>query len=133
MIGGEEVAVAAGDVASSSSAASQAAGSRSARTRRTRSTWRRSPSGSIRWRAGGRGRLVAEAVDADDHLLAGSIAALDAVRGLLDLALLEAALDGGERAAHSVDLVEVGPGRRLELVRQRLDVPAARRAGRASR
>ena len=51
--------------------------------------------------------------------------ALDAVGGLLDLALLEAALDGRERAAHRVDLVEVGRRGGLELVGQRLDEPGA--------
>ena len=44
---------------------------------------------------------------------------LDPVRRLLDLALLEAALDRRERPAHGVDLVEVGLGGRLELVGQR--------------
>ena len=69
--------------------------------------------------------VVAEAVDADDDLLARLDRPLDAVGRLLDLALLEAAVDGGERAAHRVDLVEVGPGRRLELVGQALDVVRA--------
>ena len=67
----------------------------------------------------------------DDDLVAGVDRPLDAVGGLLDLALLEAALDGGQRAAEGLDLVEIGPGGRLELVRQALDVVGAgQRVGR---
>ena len=44
--------------------------------------------------------VVAEPVDADDDLVARLDRPLDAVGRLLDLALLEAALDRGERPAH---------------------------------
>src|SRR4051794_9960830 len=70
--------------------------------------------------------VVAEAVDPDDDLVPGLDRLLDAVRGLLDLALLEAALDRGERPAHRLDLVEVAPRGGFELVRQALDVVRAR-------
>ena len=70
---------------------------------------------------GVRDLLVAEGVDADDDLVAGLDRPLDPVGRLLDLALLEAALDRGERAAQRVDLVEEATGARLQLVRQGLD------------
>src|SRR5207344_3207645 len=54
-----------------------------------------------RWR---RNLVVAEAVDPDDDLVARLDGPLDAVGRLLDLALLEAALDRGQRAAHRLDL-----------------------------
>ena len=45
--------------------------------------------------------------------------------------LLVAALDGRDRPAEGVDLVELRPGRPLQLVRQRLDeVRAGQRVGR---
>jgi len=48
----------------------------------------------------------------------------------VDLTLLIAALDGGERAAHCLDLGHVGAGRFLDAVRPRLDdVCAAQRVG----
>jgi hypothetical protein len=50
---------------------------------------------------------------------------LDLVRGFLDLALLVAGLDGRERAAQGLDLLEVVVRGRLEAVRERLDVVAA--------
>ena len=75
-----------------------------------------------RWRMD---RVVTEPVHADDDLVAVLDRPLDAIGRLLDLALLEPALDGGERSAHRLDLVEVGPRRRLELVRQALDVVGA--------
>ena len=71
------------------------------------------------------GLVVGEAVDADDDLVAAVDGPLDPVRRFLDLALLEASLDRRERAAHRLDLVEVGPGCRLELVREALDVVGA--------
>ena len=75
--------------------------------------------------------VVAEPVDPDDDLVARLDRPLDAVGRLLDLALLEAALDRRERAAHRLDLVEVRPGGGLELVGQALDVVGARqRVGR---
>ena len=76
-----------------------------------------------------RGRLVAEAVHADDDPLAGLDLALGAVRGLLDLALLEAGLDRREGSSEPVDLGEKIAGRRLELVRERLHEVASRPAG----
>src|SRR5690349_19696535 len=48
IIGGRRLSCPRAATSSRSRAAAHAAGSRSARTRRTRSTWRRSPSGSIR-------------------------------------------------------------------------------------
>jgi hypothetical protein len=59
-----------------------------------------------------------------------STCALELVGGLGDLALRIALLDGAHDAAHRVDLVDVGPGRGLDLIGQRLDeVAAAQRIG----
>ncbi len=60
--------------------------------------------------------VVAELVDAHDDLVARVDRPLDPVGRLLDLALLEAALDRGERAAELLDLVEIGPRGSFELV-----------------
>src|SRR4029079_7467062 len=48
----------------------------------------------------GPGGIVAVLVDADDDEVAPFDRRLDAIRRLLDLALLEPGLDRGERAAH---------------------------------
>ncbi len=57
--------------------------------------------------------------------------ALGAVGSLLDAALLEARLDGGQGSPELVDLIEQPPRGRLELVGERLDeVAAAERIGR---
>ena len=64
---------------------------------------------------------LGEAVDADDHPLAGLDFLLPAERRLLDLALHEALLDSRDRAAELVDALDQLPGLRLELVRERLD------------
>src|SRR6476660_10110433 len=62
--------------------------------------------------------VVAVLVHSDHDLLARVDRALDPVRRLLDLALLEPALDRGEGAADAIDLVEVCPRGRLQLVRE---------------
>jgi hypothetical protein len=78
-------------------------------------------------RRGARG-LVAEAVDADYHLVARVDRPLGAVGRLLDRTLLEAVLEGRERPAHRVDLVEVALGRPLQLGGEGLhEVRAAQR------
>ena len=71
---------------------------------------------------------LGEAVDADDHALAGLDLLLPAERRLLDLRLHEALLDRGDGAAELVDLQDQLPGLRLELVREGFDeVRAAER------
>src|SRR6266542_5722192 len=76
-------------------------------------------------RDGRRGRLpciIHEPVDADHDLIATLDGLLRPVGGFLDLPLLEAVLDRGQRAAEALDLVEVAPRGGLQLIRQRLDV-----------
>ena len=71
-----------------------------------------------------------EAVDADDHPFSRLDLLLPAERRLLDLALHEALLDGGDRATQRVDALDQLPGFRLELVGERLDeIRAAERIG----
>ena len=114
-------------------AASQAAGSRSARTRRTPAIWAALGGRVDPLQGGLRGRavLVHEPVDSHDDLVATLDGLLDPVRRLLDLALLEAALERRQRAAERLDLVEVGPRGALDLVGQALDeVRAGERVGR---
>ena len=68
------------------------------------------------------GRLVGgEAVDADDDALAAVDLLLRAIRRLLDLALDQALLDGGQRSAGRIDPLEQRHGARFDLVGQRLD------------
>src|SRR5438093_9518798 len=77
------------------------------------------------------GAIVGEPVDPDDDLVASLDRLLGAVRRLLDLPLLEAALDGSQRPAHRLDLVEVVLRCSLELGRPALDeVRATERIGR---
>src|SRR5438105_1351228 len=67
-----------------------------------------------------RRRLVTllEAVHADDHRLALLDGALEAVRALMDAALLETLLDRRERAAEPVDLREEAHDLALDPVRE---------------
>ena len=69
--------------------------------------------------------LLLEAVDADDHALARLDLPLVAVGRLLDLALHVAPLDGGERPAARLDLVDEPQRLPLERVGRRLDRVAA--------
>ena len=62
-------------------------------------------------------RLLRELVDADDDALAGLDGGLEAVGGLLDLALDEPGLDRGDRAAELVDPLDQLAGALLELGR----------------
>src|SRR5947209_8076896 len=72
-----------------------------------------------------------EAVDPDDHALAGLDLLLPAERRLLDLVLHESLLDRGDRAAQLVDALDQLPRLRLQLIGQRLDeVGAAERISR---
>src|SRR4051794_28651079 len=80
--------------------------------------------------------VITIAIDTDDDLLAVLDFALGTVGRLLDLALLEAAVDGPDRATHRVDLREIVVRRVLELVGEALHVIAAGegiRGGRDSR
>src|SRR5262245_55841574 len=71
-----------------------------------------------------------EAVDADDDPLAALDLLRVAVRGLLDLALDEPGLDGGDRAAELLHPIDQLQRPRLELSGQLLDVErAAERVG----
>jgi hypothetical protein len=73
---------------------------------------------------------LGEAIDADDHPLAGLDLLRVAKRGVLDLALDEALLHGRDRAAQLVDALDQLLAARLELVGERLDeVRAAERVG----
>ena len=75
--------------------------------------------------------LLAELVDADDDLPARLDGGLEAVGGLLDLALDEAGLDRGHRTAELVDACDQLGRALLEIRRERLDVVrAAERIGR---
>ena len=74
--------------------------------------------------------LLRELVDADDDAVAALDRDLEAVGGLLDLALDEAGLDRGHRAAELVDTLDQLARLRLELRRERLEVVrAAERIG----
>ena len=74
--------------------------------------------------------VLDEAVDADDHPLARLDLLVPAERRFLDLALDEALLDRGDRAAELVDPLDQLPRLLLELVGERLDeVAAAERVG----
>ena len=90
----------------SASAASAPAASRSARTRAVRSSWRCSAAGSRRCSSIVLALRLLEAVDADDHALAGLDLRRVAVGRVLDLALDEALLDRRDRAAELVDPVD---------------------------
>ena len=58
--------------------------------------------------------IILVAVDADHDRLARLDLPLHPIRGLLDVALLEARLDGRDGAAHLVDAVEVDRGLGLQ-------------------
>ena len=61
--------------------------------------------------------VLGEAVDADHHALARLDLPLEDVGGLLDLPLLKALLDGGDRAAElALDPLDQLPGAPLELL-----------------
>src|SRR5438270_4682139 len=66
-------------------------------------------------------RLLLEAVDADDDLLAVVDGFGPGEGRLLDLVLHVTGLDGGHGAAHAGDLLDVAPGLGLDLVGEALD------------
>ncbi len=96
---------------------------RSARRRAVRSSCRRSISGSSRWSSIRSSWSFAsvEAVHPHDHPLAPLDLGRVAVRGLLDLALDEALLDGGHGPSEVFDPVDQLEGAALQLVREGLD------------
>ncbi len=73
------------------------------------------------------------AVDPDDHRLAGVDPGRALGRGFLDALLGQPFGDRLDHPAVRLDLLDQRPGLLLELAGQRLDVPAAARAGRRPR
>ena len=123
----EQVRRALGRVRRVVSAASTADRSRSERNARTRSTC---PSSPPRRCAAARAvaALLLEPVHADHDSFARFDPLLDPERRLVDLVLVEAGLDRGDRTAHAVDLVDQPRCEPLELVGERLHEVRARRA-----
>jgi hypothetical protein len=72
-------------------------------------------------------RLIrgAEGVHADDLLMTGIDAGLRSRRGLLDLQLRNARLDGLRHAAQLLDLLDVSPGLLRQFIGEALDIVGA--------